>query len=103
MKERATRSISLGSFIVLFVALLALVAQAGFHTLELRRESAALETRLAQQRPVVERSQKLRQQLQSIAAATAALAEQGNPNAVLVRDQLQQQGISLGPSPSRPE
>lgn len=102
MKERAARSIAPGSFIVMLLVLLAMVAQAGFRTVELRRDSAALETRVAQQRPLVERSHKLRQQLQSIAAATAALAEQGNPNAILVRDQLQKQGISLGGT-SRPE
>lgn len=86
-----------GIFIPLLLILAALLGQATFQRLQLRHESEALTAQRAQQTQPLEEAQKLRAQLESLAGATAILAEQGNQNAARLRDYLRQQGVTIRP------
>jgi hypothetical protein len=86
-----------GAFVPLLLLILALLSQVVFQRIQLRNESESLNAQRVQQKQPLEEAQKLRAQLESLAGATATLAEQGNQNAVRLRDFLQQQGITIRP------
>lgn len=94
---RGARPISWNVFIPAGVMLGALLLQAGYQTVQLRNEHDALIAQFEQQKQPLDESQKLRTQLESLAGATAILAEQGNQNAVRLRDYLAQQGVTIRP------
>ena len=97
MSEKRGSGMSLGVFLPLLIMAVTLVVQIFFQNGQIRRERELLATQWAQQRGPMEEAQKLRNQLQSIAGATAVLAKEGNANAILIRDQLAAQGITIKP------
>lgn len=84
-----------GTFVILLLLVTTLIVQTAFQTRHLRTQSANLSLQHTQQQAAVEQAQQVRRQLESIAGATARLADQGNPNAILIRDQLQSQGVTI--------
>jgi len=86
-----------GVFIPLALLIFTLLGQSVFQRSQLTAEHAALDGQYRQQAQPLDEAQKLRAQLESLAGATATLAEQGNQNAVRLRDYLQQQGVTIRP------
>ena len=74
-----------------------LLVQTVQDTTRLNREQDELENQIAQQRDTLEEAQKVRTQLEAIAGETATLAEAGNQNAILLRDFLAEQGVTIRP------
>ena len=69
-----------------------------FQSTQLIRERSALnQVKINQDNPIQE-SQKVRSQLESIAKKTAQLAEQGNPNARLIVEELKKSGVTINPN-----
>lgn len=97
MNDPRRRPLSTGAFLAMLLVTLTLLIQAVFDNYEMRLTRKALDGRFAQQHEPMEKAKTLREQLEGIAGAVAALAEQGNPNAILIRDQLQKQGITIRP------
>lgn len=97
MSEHRGPVLSNTAFAALLVVTATLIVQALLDNYRLRLARTALESQFAQQREPLEQAQALRAQLEGIAGATAILAEQGNTNAIIIRDQLQQQGITIRP------
>ncbi len=93
--SNSSDGVSMAVFVPMLFGLVALVMQANQSAAEFDGRLQVLQAQHQQQSAVVEQSQKLRTQLESIAGATAKLAEQGNPNAIVIRDQLKAQGISI--------
>ncbi len=79
----------------LVLVILALLLMLGYQTFTLWQEREALTIRYAQQEPAVQQSQAMRAQLDSIARKTAVLADQGNANAALLVQTLEQRGITI--------
>jgi DNA-binding FadR family transcriptional regulator len=93
---------SWGAFAVILLLAGTYVAQLSFTQTQLRNESAQIEMQFEQQVSQKESAEKLRTQLEGIAADVAALADAGNANAAQIRDQLEAQGITLrNVTPSR--
>jgi len=86
------------------VALLAvaILLWVGFQTTQLIAERESLHTLRQGQESQVQSSQKLRASLDAVASATAKLAEQGNPNARLVVDDLRKRGVTINSNPASP-
>jgi hypothetical protein len=61
-------------------------------------ESSRLKEVRANQEPLVQNSQKLRNSLDALASETAKLAAQGNPNAKILVDELAKRGITINPN-----
>lgn len=89
-------------FVPVLIIATALLAGEFYKNTQARQQRNVLDQQWAQQRDNFDEAQKLRNQLQSIAGATAILAEQGNENAILIRDQLAAQGVTIQP-PEDPE
>jgi hypothetical protein len=87
-----------GSFAPLFLGLLTLAIWFGFQTVQLLKEKENLATLRTNQTKVYENAQKMRTQLDALAAETAKLAQAGNPNAALIVNALKQRGITIDPS-----
>jgi uncharacterized protein HemX len=82
---------------------LAFLIWTGFQSWQLINENAALNTALQNQEQLVFNSSKMRKSLDAIASETQKLADQGNPNAKLLVDELKKRGVSINtnnpPSP----
>ena len=85
------------TFIPLLVIALTLLLQISYRNSQLQREGDILSTQRDQQSTPIEEATRLRNQLQAIAGATAVLADQGNENAILIRERLGEQGITIQP------
>jgi hypothetical protein len=85
------------TFIPLLIIALTLLLQITYRNTQLQREGDILSNQRDQQTTPMEEADKLRNQLQAIAGATAVLADQGNKNAIQIRDQLRAQGITIQP------
>jgi len=85
------------TFIPLLVIALTLLLQITYRNTQLQREGDILSNQRDQQTTPMEEADRLRNQLQAIAGATAVLADQGNENAILIRNQLRAQGITIQP------
>ena len=82
-------------FLPLGLLVLGFVLMVGFQTVQLIRERGNLfELQLAQE-PTVQEGAKLRQQLDSLAKKTAALADSGNLSAKAVVEEMRRQGITI--------
>ena len=68
-----------------------------FQMVMLLQEGANLKTLRANQEPTIQQAQKVRAQLDSIAAKTAELAANGNAGAKTIVDALKQRGITINP------
>ncbi len=97
MSESANRGMRTSTFIPLLVIALTLLLQITYRNTQLQREGDILSNQRDQQTTPMEEADKLRNQLQAIAGATAVLADQGNENAILIRNQLRAQGITIQP------
>jgi hypothetical protein len=85
--------------IPLALVVLAFFIMAAFQTVQLIREHGHLaDVKLAQE-PTIQEGLKLRQQLESLGARTAQLADSGNANAKAIVDELRRQGVTLKPGP----
>lgn len=81
----------------------AIVAWFAFQTYQLVRERSALESLKVAQEPTIAQAQKLRAQLDAISTKTLELAQQGNPGAALIVEQLARRGVTIKPNPSGAE
>lgn len=87
-----------GSFLPILLGLITLVLWFGFQTSQLIKERDNLNTLRTNQQAMHDNAQKLRIQLDVLAAGTARLAQQGNPNAQQVVNALRAQGITINPN-----
>ncbi len=87
-----------GIFLPILLGLLTLVIWFGFQTSQLLRERDNLNTLSANQQAIYGNAQKLRMQLDALAAGTARLAQQGNQNAQQVVTALSAKGITINPN-----
>lgn len=87
-----------GGFAPLFLGLLTLVIWFGFQTFQLVKEKDNLANLRNNQTQVYTNAQKMRTQLDALAAETAKLAAAGNPNAAALVNALKQRGITIDPS-----
>ena len=87
-----------GIMLPMLLGLLPLVLWFGFQTYQLAQERGAINTRKANQEKIYANAQKMRAQLDAIAAGTARLAQQGNPHAQQVVAALRARGITINPS-----
>jgi len=85
-------------FAPLALGLAALVAWTGFQTVQLVRDHLTLAAAFANQQPQVEQSERLRNQLSSLATGLARLGDQGNQNARLIVDELRKRGVTINPN-----
>ena len=87
-----------GVFAPLLLGLITLVLWFGFQTLQLVKERENLTALRTNQTAIYGNAQKMRTQLDAIAAETAKLAQAGNTNAALIVNALKQRGITIDPS-----
>lgn len=87
-----------GSFAPLFLGLLTLTIWFGFQTTQLLKEKENLANLKTNQTQVYANAQKMRAQLDALAAETAKLAQAGNPNAAALVNALKARGITIDPS-----
>ncbi len=80
----------LGSAFVLWFA---------FQTVQLMAERRNLATLAAGQEPIYANAQKMRDQLDALAAGVARLAERDNANAVALVKALNERGVTINPDP----
>lgn len=93
---------SYSSFAPLLLGLLTLTVWFGFQTLQLIKEKDNLANLKTNQTQIYGNAQKMRGQLDTLAAETAKLAAAGNPNAAALVNALKQRGISIDPSKAKP-
>lgn len=86
-----------GILLPLLLGLISLVLWFGFQTSQLLKERDNLQTLSANQETLYGNAQKLRLQLDALAAGTARLAQQGNANAQKLVAALQAQGVTINP------
>ena len=70
----------------------------GFQSVQLLGERQQLATLRAAQNPQVEAAGKVRASLDTVATATAQLAESGNANARTIVEELRKRGITINPA-----
>lgn len=85
-------------FVPVLLLALALVGWVGFQTVQLVGERQQLTLLHASQNAQVDAATKLRASLDTMASATARLADAGNVNARLLVDELRKRGITINPS-----
>ncbi len=89
-------------FLPALILLLALVGWFSFQAFQLYEERSALqESRFAQEQSV-QTATKLRASLDTMARETARLAQQGNPNARLLVEELRKRGVTINASAENP-
>jgi 7-cyano-7-deazaguanine synthase in queuosine biosynthesis len=98
MSERRSGGMDSGTFVILVLALIVLLGHMSLTYQQLRDEHEQLSRQHAAQASQIQTAQQSRRQLEGIAGSVAQLAEDGNANAILVRDQLQAQGIQIRPT-----
>jgi predicted negative regulator of RcsB-dependent stress response len=89
------------SFVPLMLGLLTLVVWFGFQAFQLMKERENFVTLLANQNTIYTNAQKMREQLDTIAAELAKLAQAGNPNAAQMVNALMQRGITIDPTKAK--
>ena len=83
--------------LVVTLILACVLVQNGYQTFQIIDDRDRLGQRIEAQEASVQDAEKVRAQLLSIAGQTAALAEQGNPNAVRLVELLRAQGVTVRP------
>ena len=86
------------AFLPLLLIALAFFFWCGFQMLQLASESRALNAAIKNQEQTFQNATKLRQSLDAIAGQTKKLADEGNPNAQLLVDDLKRRGITINAS-----
>lgn len=88
-------------YIPLFIGLFALLCLLGFQSYELMRARSAIsQVREGQTAPIAD-AEKMRRLFNSLAGATAVLAQQGNADAKAIVDEFARRGLSFRPPPAR--
>ncbi len=99
MEHKPTNSSGASSVnLSLLFLIIALLMWFGFQTIQLVNERNSLKSLDGNQEQTMINSQKMRTQLDAIAAGTKRLADQGNANAQLVVQQLAKNGININPN-----
>ena len=88
-------------FIPLLIVAVAVLSDAVHTSFQLKADSDSLAASLERQEKTLADARTLRAQLEAIAGDTARLAEQGNPNAIRLRNHLEQQGVTIRPQPNQ--
>lgn len=88
------------AFVPLLLVGLALLGWTVFQTVELIGEHRGLTAAQVAQQTQVERAEKLRASLSTLASDTQKLADGGDAGAKLIIDQLHQRGITINPNAS---
>ncbi|MDH3641018.1 MAG: hypothetical protein OES38_02925 [Gammaproteobacteria bacterium] len=83
--------------LVVTLILACVLVQNGYQTFQIIDDRDRLAQRIEAQETSVRDAEKVRAQLLSIAGQTAALAEQGNPNAIRLVELLRAQGVTVRP------
>lgn len=91
-----------GPFAPLLLGLATLTLWFGFQTTQLLKEKDNLAAMRTNQTTVYNNAQKMRTQLDALAAETAKLAQAGNPHAAQLVNALKQRGITIDPSKVKP-
>ena len=91
-------SLHYGPFAPLLIGLATLALWFGFQTTQLLKERENLATLRTNQTTIYGNAQKMRAQLDAIAAEVAKLAQAGNPNAAQLVNALKAKGITIDPS-----
>lgn len=86
------------SFVPVLLLAAALVGWFGFQTVQLIGERKQLDALHAAQNGQIEAANKVRASLDTVAAATARLADGGNVNARILVEELRKRGITINPS-----
>ena len=89
-------------FAPVLLGLATLVLWFGFQTAQLLRERENLTTLRSNQTTIYGNAQKMRTQLDALAAQTERLAQAGNANAAQLVNALKARGISIDPSKANP-
>ncbi len=84
-------------YIPIMIGLVALVGLLGFQGIELWQARGALRSQRDGQNSAMEASQKMRQQLITIASKTAELAQKGDPDAKAIVDAYAKRGLQFVP------
>ena len=87
-------------FVPVALLAVAIFLWVGFQTSQLIRERQGLRTLREGQETQVQTSQKVRASLDAVATGTLKLADQGNPNARLIVDELRKRGITINATPA---
>jgi K+-transporting ATPase A subunit len=95
--EGSARRGTSGVFVPLLLVIAALLVWFGFQTVQLVAERSQVETLHGNQTPVFQNAQRMRRQLDTLAAGTQRLADGGNANAKAITDALRQRGITINP------
>lgn len=90
-----------GVFLPVLLVIVALLVWFGFQTVQLVVERSQVETLHTNQTPVFQNAQRMRRQLDTLAAGTQRLADGGNANAKVITDALRQRGITINPEAGR--
>ncbi|MBM3342768.1 MAG: hypothetical protein FJY56_11760 [Betaproteobacteria bacterium] len=93
-RDQATHS----AFAPLLIGLLTIALWFGFQTAQLLKEKDNLANLKSNQTQIYGNAQKMRGQLDTLAAETAKLAAAGNQNAALIVNALKQRGITIDPT-----
>lgn len=85
-------------FVPLLILFLTAAVWSGFQAYQLRQEHVALTTTRGNQEAPLQQAQRVRQNLDALAAQTKRLADAGNANARLVVDELARRGVTINPA-----
>ena len=85
-------------YIPLLIGLVALVGFLAFQGMELMQVRGTLSTQRESQQNAIEASEKMRQQLITIASKTADLAQKGDPDAKALVDAFAKRGLQFLPN-----
>lgn len=91
-----------GTFYPFLILSATLVLWFGFQTSQLLAERSSLKGLEQGQAPIYENAQRMRAQLDVIAAGTQRLADGGNPNAEQIITALRARGITINPDAAPP-
>jgi hypothetical protein len=86
-----------GIFVPLCLVMVALALWFGFQTFQLVKERDTIKNLRANQTAIYDNAQKMRAQLEAIAAEMAKLAQAGNPHATQMVNALKARGITINP------
>ena len=91
-------------FIPVLLIAIALLSWTTFQTIQLVKERTYVKAILTNQSQTVNQAEKLRAQLDSVARGTLQLANQGNPSAKLIVEELRKRGVTINPDnpPAKP-
>lgn len=87
-------------FVPLALLVVSLLGWSGFQAAVLYKERDTLMVLRSNQEASLQRAQKFRAALDSLATEMAGLADKGNPNAKLVVEELRKRGITIATNPT---